>query len=444
MTATPPPYGRTVPGNRWDVLDGVTPDVAPAVSVIVLHYDQALQLERLAVALAAQTHPADRMEVIVVDDGSPRPPQVPPGWTLLIQEDRGERPGAARNRGAAAAHGDVLCFLDADTAPEPDYVRRITRLPALAPEAVTLGRRRHADFAGVPVDAPVVEGVAPILQEPQWLRDGYRDSGNLLVADERSYRFVISSVLCCSRWFFAETGGFVDVDGYGGEDWEWGHRAWRAGAILAHVPEAVAWHDGPEWGARGSAAERQPVKNRETLRLVNLIGVAGSAGHAVTAWRAETVIRVTARGSAAATFLCVDALLRALPGAIVIVDDTHAELFPGDGRVYGETAAPTDRLGRPRLTVDVPRLIALDPAALAGACRELLDGEATRLTFGDAAGALLVLTDVRASLRAHRWGDPEADVAPAAASSWLAALPDEPDLEAYLGGWGPLPGWGGA
>ena len=435
-----PPFGRTVPDNRWDLLDGTWPSEPPTVSVIVLHYDQADELARTACALTAQTYPASRIEFIVVDDGSPQPPTVPEGWSLLIQEDRGERPGAARNRGAAHASGDVLVFLDADTSPEPDYLRRLTRLPALAPEAVTIGRRRHADFAGVAVDAPMREGIAPILEEPQWLREGYRDSSDLLIADDRSYRFVISSVLCCTNWFFAETGGFVDVDGYGGEDWEWGHRAWRAGAILAHVPDAVAWHDGPEWGARGTAAERQPVKNSETLRLANLVGVAGSRGHALVPWRAETVIRIAARGSAAATFICVDSLLEALPGALVLVDREHAELFRGDGRVLDAATAPADRIAWPRLTVEVTRLIRVDPGGLREACDALLHGDAAQLTAADGDGPLLVATDVRAQRRARRWGDAVPDAGAVEPPVWVGALTGQPDLEAYLGGWGAFPG----
>ena len=433
---SPPPFGRTVPDNRWDLLDGVWPSEPPTISVVVLHYDQADELARTAAALAAQTHPASRTEIIVVDDGSPRPPSVPEGWTLLIQEDRGERPGPGRNLGAAHATGDVLCFLDADTAPEPDYLRRLTRLPALAPEAVTIGRRRHADFAGVPVDAPVREGVAPIFEEPPWLRDGYRESGDLLVADDRSYRYVISSVLACTRWFFAQTGGFADLEGYGGEDWEWGHRAWRAGAILAHVPDAVAWHDGPQWGARGTAAERRPVKNSETLRLADLIGVAGSAAHALLPWRVETVVRVTGHGSAAATVICVDSLLEALPGALVLIDGEHAALLRGDGRVLDAATAPPDRVAWPRLTVDVARLVQVDPAGLREACAALLAGDAAQLTAADGDGLLLTATDARAALRARRWGAAVTDAGTAEPPGWVAALPDQPDLEAYLGGWG--------
>ncbi len=73
------------------------------------------------------------------------------------------------------------------------------------------------------------------------------------------------------RDLFAELGGFCeDFDGYGGEDWELAHRAWVAGAVLAHVPEAVAWHDGPDWAGRGDPDERRH-KNAETVALTRLL-----------------------------------------------------------------------------------------------------------------------------------------------------------------------------
>jgi cellulose synthase/poly-beta-1,6-N-acetylglucosamine synthase-like glycosyltransferase len=145
----PPAGGRFVVGNAWDALDGVWPELPPHVSVVVVHYRQQAELDRTLAALARQSYPTERLEVIVVDDGSPTAPTVPEGVRLIVQEDRGFRLSAARNVGVAASSGSVLCFVDADTSPEPDYVLRLTRLPALAPEAVTVGQRKHADFAGV-------------------------------------------------------------------------------------------------------------------------------------------------------------------------------------------------------------------------------------------------------------------------------------------------------
>jgi len=71
---------------------------------------------------------------------------------------------------------------------------------------------------------------------------------------------------------FRELGGFDErFTGYGGEDWELAHRARSAGAVLAHVPDAVAWHDGPDWALRGDADSRRAAKNIETATLAALL-----------------------------------------------------------------------------------------------------------------------------------------------------------------------------
>ncbi|PPF75444.1 glycosyltransferase, partial [Subtercola sp. Z020] len=283
-------------GNDWSVLAGVEPEHPPTVSVIVAHYDQQGELDRTLAALARQTHPTPLTQVIVVDDGSPVAPRVPAGVLLLLQADRGFRLAAARNLGASRATGEVLVFLDADTAPEPGYLAALTRLPALAPDVLAVGRRRHADFAGEPVDAPVeLVGPRHELPSPAWLTEAYEQSSDLLHSDDRSYRYVIGAVMACSRTLYDATGGFDETfTTYGGEDWEWAHRAWSAGAAFAHVPAATAWHDGPEWAFRPPAPataqsaegtefvamaagdDRLVRKNAETLALALRIPVAGS------------------------------------------------------------------------------------------------------------------------------------------------------------------------
>ena len=176
---------------------------------------------------------------------------------LVRQHDDGFRAAAARNLGVQASTGELLVLLDADTAPEPAFVERMVALPEALPEALVVGRRRHADLAGTSPEQPI-EQVAPALElpEPAWLRDAYAASRDLLDADASSHRFVISAVLACSRWWYDEVGGFDETfRAYGGEDWDFAHRSWTAGGLLAHRPDAVAWHDGPDAGSR----ERDPA-----------------------------------------------------------------------------------------------------------------------------------------------------------------------------------------
>lgn len=272
------PDGRfCVPGNRWDVLDGM-PGRDVTITVVVPFFDQQEELGRLLAALDLQEYPADLIEVAVADDGSPTPPDVSSSslrCTVVRQPDLGFRAAAARNLGAAVTTGEVLCFLDADTVPEPGYLRHISRLPSLLPDALVVGRRRHADLAGRPA-ADVARWWAgecspTVLDEPRWLTDAYARTGDLADADHTAYRYMISSVMCCSRELFDYCGGFDEsFDSYGGEDWEFAHRAAVCGAVFHHARQAVAWHDGPDWAGR-DVPDRAAVKNAEALALARLI-----------------------------------------------------------------------------------------------------------------------------------------------------------------------------
>lgn len=423
-----------VPGNRWDLVAHRQPH-PPRVSVIVTHYAQPDELARTLAALARQDHPRELLEIIVADDGSPQEPVIPEGVRLVRQDDLGFRAAAARNLGAAAATGDVLCFLDADTTPEPAYVRRLSRLPALLSEAVTVGRRRHADLAGIPADEPI-EAVGPVheLTEPEWLREAYERSGDLLHADDRSYRYVISAVLACSRSFFDEVGGFDEAfSSYGGEDWEWAHRAWQSGAVLAHVPDAVAWHDGPDWAGR-DGVDRRDEGNRQSLLLSRRIPVDGSAARGVLSRDPDLLVVVPGTPSPAAAFVCADSFLAAFPRSAVTMDAIPpAAALGGDPRI---STGSGDMDARIVLRLQAPAVVR-EPDALRSAVAVLADGEVGLVRLISPEGDLVgVARSRRAMRRERRWGTSAAHASENTVVSGLHLMRPDPHVEAWLGGWG--------
>lgn len=421
-----------VVGNRWDSFDGIQPDPLPRVSVIVSHYDQPAELARTLHALAAQDYPPQLLEVIVADDGSPGEVEVPDDVILVRQDDQGFRLAAVRNLGVRASTGEVLCFLDADTSPEPGYVRALSRLPALLPEAVVAGRRRHADFSGIPPEVPVTEAAAGReLPEPVWLAEEYVRSRALLDADDRSYRFVIGAVIGCSRSLFDEVGGFDETfTSYGGEDWEWAHRMWQAGAVFAHVPDAVAWHDGPEWADReGSGMDRA---NAQTLRMQSSIPVPGSSPRALWPGAADLVVRMRGEHSPAALFVMADSLFAAFPRARLLLDDIPAALDE-DPRV-----APARDDVDARVVWEMSRpVVVLDATWIVDLVHGLGTGDVGTVQLVDDDGSSLgSLRARRAARRAERWGHEDGFRTRRMAAVGTHALRPDPRVEAWVGGWG--------
>lgn len=92
-------------------------------SVIIPAYNEARLLPRLldSIAIAAARFGRDEVEIIVADNLST-------DRTRIIAESRGcgvvtvekRRIAAARNGGAGAATGEILCFIDADSELHPD------------------------------------------------------------------------------------------------------------------------------------------------------------------------------------------------------------------------------------------------------------------------------------------------------------------------------------
>ena len=96
-------------------------------SVVIAAYNRKDLLEACLRRLDAQTHPADRFEVIVVDDGSTdgsvelaQAWQSPYRLRCIAAGHQG--PGPARNLGVREATGDIVIFLDSDAFAAPWFV----------------------------------------------------------------------------------------------------------------------------------------------------------------------------------------------------------------------------------------------------------------------------------------------------------------------------------
>jgi cellulose synthase/poly-beta-1,6-N-acetylglucosamine synthase-like glycosyltransferase/peptidoglycan/xylan/chitin deacetylase (PgdA/CDA1 family) len=133
---------------------------APFASMVVPAYNESVGIERAVRSLAASDYPD--FEVVVVDDGSTDGSadlveRLGLERVRVIRQPNAGKP-AALNRGVAAARGDVIVMVDADTVFERDSLRKLI-VPLAAPEvgAVSgntkvgnrsrmLGRWQHIEY----------------------------------------------------------------------------------------------------------------------------------------------------------------------------------------------------------------------------------------------------------------------------------------------------------
>jgi glycosyltransferase involved in cell wall biosynthesis len=210
----------------------------PLVTVVVAAYNAAGTIGKCLDSLASVTWPADRLEVIVVDDGSTddtrRLAASRAGVRTLDQPNAG--PSCARNLGLAVASGDLVAFTDSDCIVAGDWVERLA------------GHFRDESVMGAggsqrcPSDAtPFMEDVHGVLSGMGFL-GGYTKSA--ATVGETGHN--PSCNVMYRRAQVAEVGGFRPGM-FPGEDVDLDHRLrarWPNGRLL-YDPSASVFHYRP-------------------------------------------------------------------------------------------------------------------------------------------------------------------------------------------------------
>ncbi len=200
-----------------------------SIAVVVPSYDRPDKLRGCLSALAALDPAPD--EIVVVDDGSPRPlapvcAEFGPQVRCIRQENAG--PAAARNRGVRASRARFIALTDDDCRPAPDWLGALVAAHRRDPDALLGGR----------VVNRLTEDV--FAAASQSLHDYLYAAGG---AEEGRAEFFTTNNAAFARDTFLALGGFdQSFPRAAGEDRDLGQRWRAAGKTLTYVPDAVIAH----------------------------------------------------------------------------------------------------------------------------------------------------------------------------------------------------------
>ena len=201
------------------------------LSVVLPTRDRPAILARTVASLVEFRGEVTALDVVVVDDGSESPVQLPatpadPTFQLRLLRRPAQGPASARNRGIAAArHGRVLLLGD-DTRPTPGCLARHARAAE--------GLQGRIDWDPDQAVSPVMNFLAPA--GPQFWFSNLVDSGEI------PFSAVLGANFSAPRsWFLTEP---FD-EGFPAAAFEDTELAWRfrgRGYRTYFAAEAICWH----------------------------------------------------------------------------------------------------------------------------------------------------------------------------------------------------------
>ena len=310
--------------NDWGPLTPARPgELRPgkSVSVIIPAYNCQESLNLTLASLRHQTYPADLLEVVVVDDSSEPPielPKIRPDNCRIVrvaEHSAGWGRSNALHVGAVNSTGEILHWLDADMVVFPEHVAAQVRWHHVSEEVVTLGYKRFVGTGWATAEEVSEHCAAGTIDrlfrfeetEPHdYVEKMIDDTDQLRVGDHLNFRAHVGATAALHRSLYQASGG-LNTELRLGEDTEFGYRLAQVGAVFVPEPLAKSWH----MGASHMMTKGVPLRRYNHPYLADLMPqprYLRPAGNRSWAVPLVTVV-VPAEGSFELVRTCVDRLL---------------------------------------------------------------------------------------------------------------------------------------
>ncbi|HEY0607730.1 MAG TPA: glycosyltransferase family 2 protein [Herpetosiphonaceae bacterium] len=223
----------------------------PSVALIVVAYGHAAQLPATLDALQSLAYPADRREIIVVENGDGSSAAVARAYAGVHVLEPGRNLGFGGGCNLAVAHstGEIIALINPDLQPRPDFLQAL--VAALADETVgVVGAKLLYP------DGQTIQHAGGYVQDPLLLAQhyGYGEHDRGAYDTAREVEFVTGAALALRRATWDAIGG-MDAAFYPAyyEDADLCLRVRQQGLSVRYEPTAIAIHQ--EAAALGKGSE---------------------------------------------------------------------------------------------------------------------------------------------------------------------------------------------
>ncbi len=227
----------------------------PLVSIVVPTRNRCNPLRDCLATLISQDYPAERYEIVVVDDGSTDDTkQVVTEMTARTRSPfvrylcHSGGVNAARNRGIAASSGSIVGFIDDDELAPSQLLGVAVRLLTDNASAVAVGGEYRSRLEG---------------KRPRFVCTNCTENYKSIPAPRETRSAIVDDLpggcVFLRRQAFEKYGLFAEGLSGPGDDSEWFSRARKGQGTLLHSPELWIWHRMSEKDFRLSFLMRKHV-----------------------------------------------------------------------------------------------------------------------------------------------------------------------------------------